>query len=120
MNVFDNVFAYVTVEGRKGIVRADSKSDAEDRVRDYYPQDEPKILVPLCAIDNDHGVITDESIKMEIDNRRLVRRFAVDIIDSPESEGDIAMAVENALGVQVIKVIHETTWTYKYYVANDR
>lgn len=120
MNVFDNVFAYVTVEGRKGIVRADSKSDAENRVKDYHPKDEPKILVPLCTIDNDHGVITDESIKMEIDNRRLVRRFTVDIIDSPESEGDIAMAIENTLGAQVIKVSHMATWTYKDYVANDR
>jgi len=123
MNVFENVFAYVTVEGRKGIVRADNKKEAEKRVREYHPQDEPKILIPLCTIDNDYGVITDEDIKTEIDNQKLVRRFTVDIIGSPENvenEDEIAMAVENALGVQVVKVIHAVTWTYKDYVANDR
>lgn len=68
MNVFvlDYIYVYVTEEGYRGIIRADSKEEAIERKHDFYPNDEVKYIVRLSDLDNDYGVIEENKINEAI------------------------------------------------------
>jgi len=66
MNVLDYVYAYVTEEGYRGIIRADSKEEAIERKHDFYPYDEVEYIVRLSDLDNDYGVIEENKINEAI------------------------------------------------------
>ena len=72
MNVFEYIYAYETKEGRKGIVRADNREDAIDRVNDYRFKDEVKSIVCLADIDNDYGVIEEDTIDKAVKNETMI------------------------------------------------
>ena len=57
MNVFNYVYGFSTRKGIVGIVRADNKTDAIDRIEDKYSDDEVCDLVLMSGYDNDYGVI---------------------------------------------------------------
>lgn len=56
MNVFDYVFGYATNEGHVGIVRADSKQEAIERIEDCTGSNVVEIVC-MNEFDNDYGVI---------------------------------------------------------------
>ena len=56
MNVFDNVFIYVTDEGEEGIIRADNKEEALEKVSDYEgPFVKIKTIKCLALHGKQHG-----------------------------------------------------------------
>lgn len=114
MNVFENVYAYVTVDGYDGIVRADSIDDAKSRVLDFYHNDEIKAITPLDMLDNDHGVVTKTAISEALKKKCVVKQYAVDIMDDVDPE-EIAKTIENTLGVIVLGSAWKATWTLEDY-----
>ena len=114
MNVFENVYAYLTESGWKGIVRADSEKDAKSRVSDFYRQEEVKAVVLLDPLDNDHGVVPDVAIDEEIRKKTAVRQYAIDVVGELNT-CELMNAIENAFGVSVLGAEWKATWTLDDY-----
>ena len=72
MNVFEYIFAYETKEGRKGIVRADDREDAIERVNDFRSKDKVQSMVCLTNLDNDYGVIEQDVIDKAVKNETMI------------------------------------------------
>lgn len=115
MNVLDNVYAYVTEEGYKGIIRADSEEEAVKRRYDYDPSDEVKYIVCLSDLDNDYGVIEEHRIDDAIDEQKYIRQYSFDI-EGDTDEDELAKIINEAgLGVTVIGAAWQATWKYGDY-----
>lgn len=115
MNVLDYVFAYVTEEGYRGIIRADSEEEAIERQNDFDPNDEVKYIVRLSDLDNDYGVIEECRINEAIDNQRYIRQYSFDI-DGDTDADELARVINEAgLGVKVIGSEWKATWKYGDY-----
>lgn len=60
-NVFNYVFCYTTKRGCNGVVRADSLSEAIEKLDDFYNKtlevNEITSIICLSAMDNDYGVV---------------------------------------------------------------
>ena len=57
-SVFDLTYYYQTRKGKKGVVRADSITEAAERVNDsYMGYDECCGVVCLSLLDDDYGVV---------------------------------------------------------------
>ena len=115
MNVLDYVYAYVTEEGYRGIIRADSEEEAIERRYDFNPNDEVKYIVRLSDLDNDYGVIEECEINEAIDNQKYIRQYSFDI-DGDTNEDELTRLINEAgLGVKVIGSEWQATWKYGDY-----
>ena len=72
MNVFEYIFAYETKKGHKGIVRADNREDAIERVNDFRAEDRVQSIVCLTDLDNDYGVIEQDVIDKAVKNEVMI------------------------------------------------
>lgn len=72
MNVFEYIFVYETKKGRKGIVRADDREDAIERVNDFRAEDRVQSIVCLTDLDNDYGVIEENTIDRAVKNKTMI------------------------------------------------
>lgn len=115
MNVLDYVFAYVTEEGYRGIIRADSEEEAIERQNDFDPNDEVKYIVRLSDLDNDYGVIEECKINEAIDNQRYIRQYSFDIDGDTDKDELTKIINEAGLGVKVIGSEWKATWKYGDY-----
>lgn len=124
MNVFDYTFAYVTEEGRKGTVRADSISEAKDKVMNYCETvlnvgDAVKWIVKLSDCENDYGVITDETITEALKKCEKVKQFSFDIygdIDCGELYRNVKDIIENIYNAKLLGCEWQATWSYSDYI----
>lgn len=115
MNVLDCIFVYVTEEGYRGIIRADSEEEAIERQNDFDPNDEVKYIVRLSDLDNDYGVIEEHKINEAIDNQKYIRQYSFDI-DGDTDENELTRLINEAgLGVKVIGSKWRATWKYGDY-----
>ena len=119
MNVFDNVFIYVTDEGEEGIIRADNKEEALERAGDYEgPFVKIKTIINLKDLDNDYGIVKRHLIDEEIKNQTLVHQISFDIIGDATEE-ELQKAIENSgCGVKVLGSSWKATWRLSGYIKN--
>ena len=86
--VYEYVYAYETVKGEHGVVRADSYEEALERVEEFMDC-KVKSIVQLDELDGDAGVIREEYI-------------AKNMNDADNYRNDIVgFGIDNELGVIV-------------------
>ena len=113
MNIFENVFAYETKEGRKGIVRADDKGEAIERINDYWSTDKVKYIFCLTDLDNDYGVVEQKLIDKALADEKRVRQISFDIITDIDFDYENYEKLETALeeaGFTVLGSAWKATW----------
>ena len=120
MNAFEYIFAYETKKGRKGIVRADDREDAIERVNDFRSEDRVQSIVCLANLDNDYGVIEQDVIDKAIKDETRVRQVSFDIVTGIEFDDDDYEKLETALeeaGFIVLGSAWKATWKLSGYEA---
>lgn len=106
-SVFDYVYAFETINGIKGIVRADDIKDAEDRVLHRYGL--AKVVVLMDDLDNDYGAISQIDIDEALKNKAPVHQYSFDIVGRFD-ESDIRMCLEERFGAEVLGVEWKARW----------
>lgn len=118
-NVYDYVYAYHTVKGENGIVRADDYKEALERVEDFTGC-EVKSIVRLDELDGDSGVIREEYINANMNDADNYRNDIIGIGIDVEDTGiiDLEEEIRYALassGIKVIGVAFQARWTASGY-----
>ena len=94
-NVFENVYLFETINGNGGIVRADSKDDAIERILDRYSGLEygDVRVIKASSVDNDYGVVNFEDAVRMRDLNKTINDKLYDAID------DIFYSIQSDLGI---------------------
>lgn len=121
MNVFEYVFAYELEDSTKGIVRADSKEEAMERIVDKYgcENDQVKTILALEELDNDYGIVDESKMDnaLKTYGKPYISQMSFDIqIEYGEKTtlDDVREILEDN-GINVVGASDEYGWTYDEY-----